>query len=128
MKLKFEKKIHIALISLVIFSLLVGISAISAADTDANNATNTGVILNNGTFDMSVPCTAGTGYHWEVSPETYGADVSSGEFVADYPGYAGSSGTVYFNVHVNSDDYYVKLILISPTGDIVDEVESNMLN
>lgn len=128
MKLKSENKIQLALISLVVFSLLVGISAISASVVDDSAANDTGVILNNGTFTMSVPLTAGTGYHWEVSPETHGADVSSEDFVADHPGTCGSSGTVYFNVHVNSDDYYVKLVLVSPTGDIVDEVDSDMLN
>ena len=90
MKLHFENKIHVALISLVVFSLLVGISAISATDVNTNNndsglmndgafgqTNDPGIILNNGSFVMSVPYTAGTGYHWEVSPETHGADVIS---------------------------------------------------
>lgn len=141
MKLHFENKIHVALISLVVFSLLVGISAISATDVNTNNndsglmndgafgqTNDPGIILNNGSFVMSVPYTAGTGYHWEVSPETHGADVSFDKFVEDHPDCVGSSGTCYFNVHVNSDDYYVKLVLIDPNGEIVNQVDSDMIN
>ncbi|WP_407432180.1 hypothetical protein [Methanobrevibacter sp.] len=142
MKLHFENKIHVALISLVVFSLLVGISAISATDVNTNNTHDSGffndatfvhtndpgIILNNGSFVMSVPYTAGTAYHWEVSPETHGADVSFDKFVADHPDCMGSSGTCYFNVHVNSDDYYVKLVLIGPNGEIVNQIDSDMVN
>ena len=50
MKLKLKNKIQLALISLVVFSLLVGISAISASEIDNNTANDTGVILKNGTL------------------------------------------------------------------------------
>lgn len=130
MNTNFDKKIQIALISLVALSLFVGISCISAANPDANNGVNdlSAVPDCNNDFTMTVPYTAGTGYHWEVSPETYGVDLVSSNFVEDHPGCLGSSGTDYFNFHINSDDYYVKLVLISPNGEIVKEVDSNMLN
>lgn len=114
------------LISLVALSLFVGVGCISAADNSVSDL-NAVPDLNND-FTMTVPYTAGTGYHWEVSPETHGVDIGKINFVEDHPGCLGSSGTVYFNFHVNSDDYYVKLVLISPTGEIVNEVDSNMLN
>lgn len=116
---------------LAIFVLFAGISTIAAADniTDTNNVTNTGAVIgDDGNFVMSVPTTAGTGYHWEVSPQSYGVNLNSANFVADHPGTCGSSGTTYFNFHANSGDYYVKLVLISPTGDIVKEIDSDMLN
>ena len=130
MKTNFDTKIQIALISLVALSLFVGISCISAADIDANNGvSNLNVIPDsNNDFTMTVPSNAGTGYHWEVSPETYGVDIGESKFVEDHPGCVGSSGTDYFSFHINSVDYYVKLVLISPTGEIVKEVDSNMLN
>ncbi|MBE6504466.1 MAG: hypothetical protein E7Z73_01800 [Methanobrevibacter millerae] len=58
---------------LAIFVLFAGISTIAAADniTDTNNVTNTGAVIgDDGNFVMSVPTTAGTGYHWEVSPQS----------------------------------------------------------
>ena len=127
MKTNFDRKIQVALISLVALSLFVGISCISAADIDANGNLNVIPDCNND-FTMTVPLTAGTGYHWEVSPETYGVDIGGHKFVEDNPGCLGSSGTEYFNFHINSDDFYVKLVLINPTGEIVKEVDSNMIN
>lgn len=140
----------------LVFSVFVGLSCIAAADIDGNassiddgditlnddssvNATvlepakkiddNSGPILDDDNdFTMSARYNAGTGYHWEVSPETHGVDLISTNHVQDRPGVCGGSGTVYFSFHVNSDDYYVKLVLISPTGDIVDELDSGMLN
>ena len=130
MKTNFDRKIKIALISLVALSLFAGISCISAADIDSNNnITDSDANVDiNIPLTMTVPQTAGTGYHWEVSPETYGVDIGESKFVEDHPGCVGSSGTNYFSFHINSDDYYVKLVLISPTGEIVKEVDSNMLN
>lgn len=125
---------------LAIFVLFAGISTISAADIDVNstsadnitdieNVTNTGAVIDgNGNFVMSVPTTAGTGYHWEVSPLSYGVELYSSDFVADHPGMCGSSGTTYFNFHTDGGDYYVKLVLVSPSGDIVKEIDSDMLN
>ena len=81
-------------------------------------------------FTMSAKYVAGTAYTWKVSPETHGADVSAPRYVFDEPRYivnhtdhrSGGSGTVYFDVHVNSDDYYVKLILVDFSGNIIDEI------
>ena len=128
MKITFDNKLHVAFVTLVAISLLACISCISAADVIADSS-NSGVIIDDqDMFTMTVPQTAGTGYHWEVSSESYGVDVCSSNFVEDHPGCFGSSGTVYFNFHVNSPDYYVKLVLINPSGEIVKEVDSNMLN
>lgn len=133
---------------LVVFSVFIGISCIAASDVDHNStiddgsnvvvandtlapkdSSDSGIILDgNNDFTMSVRYNAGTGYHWEVSPESYGVVVSEPNYVQDHPGLCGSSGTAYFNVHVNSDSYYVKLVLVSPAGDIVDEVDSDMIN
>ena len=135
-------------ILLAVFTLFVGISCISATDIDVNSthiddAIHSGtenvkindtqndfnaILDDNGNFVMTVPLTAGTGYHWEISSESYGVDLISSEFVEDHPGCCGSSGTDYFNFHANSGDYYVKLVLISPTGEIVKTVDSDMLN
>lgn len=87
-----------------------------------------GPILKDNDFTMTVRYNSGTGYCWKVSDETYGVEVNSIDNVLDHPGACGSSGTQYFNFHVTGQDYYVKLVLVSPSGKIVDEVDSNMLN
>ena len=120
MKLKLNK--NLVFVSLLVLAVFVGISSISAANAD------TCPILDDGNFVMTVPYNAGTGYHWEISPETHGVEVNSVNFIEDHPGTCGSSGTGYFNFHVVDSDYYVKLVLISPAGDIVNEIDSNMLN
>ena len=125
MKINFDKKLQVAFVTLVVLSLLACVSCISATNTDAGDNSCPDRF---NTFTMTVPCTAGTGYHWEVSPETYGVDIGPSKFVEDNPGCVGSSGTVYFNFHINSPDYYVKLVLLNPTGEIVKEVDSNMIN
>lgn len=114
-------KTNLIFAALAIFSIVVGLSCVSAT-SDVS-----GPILDNGDFTMSVPYNAGTGYHWEISEST-GVDFVDVNYVEDNPGLCGSSGTAYFSFHANSDDYYVKLVLISPAGDIVDEVDSDMLN
>lgn len=118
--MKFNKSL--ILTALVIFSVFVALSGVSAADADNVAPTD------NGNFVMTVPYNAGTGYHWEVACETYGVEVNSIDFVEDHPGTLGSSGTGYFSFHIIDDDYYVKLVLISPSGEIVNEVDSNMVN
>ena len=66
---------------------------------------------------------------WKVSPETHGVEVSKPYYVIDHPSLMGSSDTVYFDIHVISDDYYVKLVLVSIiTCQIVNEIDSNMIN
>lgn len=143
-----KNKSHLIFALVAVFSIFVGISCIAACDVN-NNATiddgsnvvvadnvlepkdssHSGLILDgNNDFTMSVRYNSGTGYHWEVSPESYGVDVSEPNYVQDHPGLCGTSGTAYFNVHVNSDNYYVKLVLVSPSGKIVDEVDSDMIN
>ena len=111
----------------VVFSIFVGMSCIAAAEVnqsdDSLKDTGFGPIPDDGNvFVISHAYTSGTGW-WEVSPETHGVDVSEPCYVMDPPDESGcSSGTVDFGIHVNSDDYYVKLILVSPSGDIVDEI------
>ena len=143
--LKNNSKIILAL--LVVFSIFVGLGCISATGGDGNatcvNDTYTTpfdvntpfhpasepILDDNGTFVMSARGASGsTGYHWEISPETYGVDLVSQNFVEDHPGAVGSSGTTYFTFHVNGDSYYVKLLLVTPHGDVVKELDSNMLN
>ena len=88
-----------------------------------------GVILDdNGDFSMSARYNTGTGYYWVVSSDSYGVDLISTNNVIDHPDACGSSATSYFKFHVTSDDYYVKLTLLSPTGEIVKEIDSNMIN
>ena len=113
---------------LVIFVVFASLSCIAAADVNANSEGPAIVLDESNNFVMSVPYNAGTGYHWEVSPETHGVSFESVNYEVDHPGLCGSSGTAYFNFHVEDSDYYVKLVLISPAGDIVDEVDSNMIN
>lgn len=119
---RFKYEINIIFVSLLVLALMAGINSISAQDVNAKiNDTEADY-----SFTMAVPYNAGTGYHWEISPESHGVEVISINFVEDYPGTLGSSGTGYFNFHViDNDDYYVKLVLISPKGDIVSETDSN---
>lgn len=122
MKLNFNKNLVFA--SLLVLAVFAGMSSLSAHDVDAG--TNDAIV--NDDFVMSVPYNAGTGYHWEIA-ESHGVEVNSINFVEDHPGMMGSSGTGYFNFHIiDNNDYYVKLVLISPCGDIVKEIDSNMLN
>lgn len=139
-----DNKSGLILAFLAVFSIIIGMGCIAAANADhvaadnlfandsglAQNSSGSGIVVDdNNDFTMSVKYNTGTGYHWVVSSETHGVDISGPNYVADHPGACGSSGTAYFNVHViNGDDYYVKLVLVSPSGDIVDEVDSNMIN
>lgn len=149
---------RLILAALVVFSAFVGLGCIAASDANSNtfghvandtgfltdsglltdsgflaeplsNSTNNGPVLDgDNNFVMSGRYNGGTGYHWEISPETHGVDLVSQDNVEDHPGACGSSATSYFTFHVNSDDYYVKLILVTPTGDIAGEIDSDMLN
>ncbi len=121
MNINFENRSLVIFSLLAVFAILVSVSCISAADATENSA-DTGV------FEMTVPYNAGTGYHWEISSETHGVNVLSVNHVEDNPGTCGSSGTAYFKFQPTSDQYYVKLVLLSPTGEIVKEVDSDMLN
>lgn len=143
-----KNKNHLIFALVAVFTIFVGISCIAAGDVNHNAAvddgsnaavasnvlepkdsSSSGIVLDdNNDFTMSVRYNAGTGYHWEVSPESYGVVVSEPNYVQDHPDRVGSSGTAYFNVHVTGDSYYVKLVLISPSGKIVDEVDSGMIN
>lgn len=88
-----------------------------------------GVILDdNNDFTMSARYNTGTGFYWKVSSDSYGVDLISIKNVIDHFDACGSSATSYFKFHVTSEDYYVKLILVGPTGNIVDEIDSNMIN
>ncbi len=104
--------------------------AVNDINVDDNSLSdNPGVILDdNGDFIMSARYNTGTGYYWVVSSDSYGVDLSSIDNVVDYPDYSGSSATSYYKFHVTGDDYYVKLILLSPTGEVVKEIDSNMIN
>ena len=130
--MKNMNKNHLILAFVVVFSICIVMSCIAASEIDQktlNTDKGSGPIIDdNNDFTMSARYNAGTGYIWKVSPETYGAVVSEPRYVLDNPYTIGGSGTVYFDIHVNSDDYYVKLILVSPSGKIVDEIDSDMVN
>ena len=124
MKINFSK--NIIFVSLALMSILVAVSCVAAEDIGDSVDASTIV---NGNFVMSVPYNAGTGYHWEVSSDSYGVEVASINYVQDHPGTVGSSGTGYFAFNIiDADNYYAKLVLISPSGEIVKEVDSGMLN
>ncbi len=125
---------------LVIVFTFVGLGCINASDV---NSDTIGDVANDGSLNPAVPApysyegynfvmsgqfNLGSGYHWEISPETHGVDLISQEIAIDNPDMLGSSATNFFTFHVNSDDYYVKLVLISPNGDIAQEIDSNMIN
>lgn len=127
MKLKLDmikNKSGIVLAALLVLSAFISIGCISASDVGSAGP----VLDDDGNFVMSVPYNGGTGYHWKVSSDSYGVDLVSKHNEIDHPGLSGSSATAYFTFHANSDDYCAKLILISPSGDVVKEVDSNMLN
>ncbi|WP_296891270.1 hypothetical protein [uncultured Methanobrevibacter sp.] len=77
-------------------------------------------------FGISVRFTSGNGYHWEFTDDCYGVDLfhMSTTFI-EHPD---DFYTSYCDYHIISEDYYIKLILIDPNGNIVDEVDSNMIN
>lgn len=153
MDLNFGNKILI--ISLLVFTILFGIVCSFAADVDNsgnftvddyNNLSSSDaqldcdsiylpgghhsrpVVVDNDYFVMTLRGESGsTGYHWVISPETHGVDFVSDDYILDNPDCYGSAGTDYFTFHINSDDYYVKLLLVTPSGDIVKEVDSNMI-
>ncbi len=141
MKIKSNSRIILA--ALVVFSAFAGLGCIAASDvspdfighvaSDINDTiavghNNAPILDGNDTFTMSGRYNTGTGYHWEVSPETHGVDLVSQDNVIDHPDMCGSSATSYFTFHVNSDDYYVKLVLYTPHGDIAQEIDSDMIN
>ena len=135
MKLNFDivkNNPHTIFALFIVFSIFAGLTCSFAANADLSTSDNAGPILDqNNNFVMSVPLTGGTGYHWEVSPDSYGVTLTDSYFVENHPGAAGSSGTYYFHFNVNDGnegDFYAKIVLVSPTGDIVKEVDSNMLN
>ena len=118
-------KSQLLIVSLVVLSVFVGLSCIAAADTGASGTQVNDLTKHPGTFVMSVNYNAGTGYHWEVSPDSYGVKLIGTKYVQDHPGLCGSSGTAHFKFKVTSKEHSAKLVLISPTGEIVDEVVSN---
>ena len=123
-----KNKNHLILAFVVVFSICMGMSCIAASELNQktlDTQKDSGPILDdNNDFTMSAKYNAGTGYMWKVSPETHGVNVAEPRYVVDHPNTFGSSGTVY----LISDDYYVKLILVSPSGKVVDEIDSDMVN
>ena len=91
---------------------------------------NPRIILDeNNNFTMTAKYHSGTPSIWKVSPESYGVEISKPQYVVDHPSLMGFSGTVYFNIHVISDDYYVRLVLVNiVTGAVVDEMDSDFLD
>ena len=132
MNFKNQKKYKTAIALLAIFSVFVCLSCVSAADnvsgisSDINSAE-----ISHGTHGSKIPClpvavtyTSGTGYHWEISPETYGATFMTHHKVADEPKRFGSSGTEYFNFFIpDNHHFFIKLVELDPNGNIVDSVE-----
>ena len=127
-----QNKYKIALALLAIFSVFVCLSCISAAD-NASDATLSDNSVDDSSVDciQKIPClpvavsfNSGTGYHWEISPETYGATLMTTHKVLDNPGKLGSSGTMYFNFFIpNKHDFFIKLVELDPNGDVVDVKE-----
>lgn len=132
MKLPNDKKIknkYTIAMALAIFAIFVGLSCASAADLDASDIQSNQIQpTDNHVLDMTVKYTAGTGYHWEISPDCHDVTYMFKHTIDDNPGTLGSSGTLHYYFYEQSDDYYVKLDLISPTGEIVKSVDSNMIN
>ena len=124
MKLQLNKKSQIIAVALVIFTVFVGLSCAAAADVDAGSQ----MAPNNNILKMSAKFTSGTGFHWEVAPETHGVTFMGNKFVQDHPKAIGTSGTLYFSFLKQSPDYYVKLNYMSPCGEIIKSVDSDMLN
>ena len=104
-------------------------------NTYSNDSSNSETILDeNGYFSMTLRGQSGsTGYLWKISPETYGVDVVQDKYVPDntpnpkFPEIqtVGGGGTSYFTFHVNDDyggHFYLKLILVTPSGDIAQEI------
>lgn len=125
-KLSFTSQVII--VALVVFTLFVGLSCVSAADVDASGChiNDTSAHIKN--LHMSVKYNVGTGYHWEITPKTHGVTLMSKTIVQDKHGVSGSTATVHYTFLKHSKDYYVQLALISPTGKIVKVVDSDMLN
>lgn len=156
MKLTFGNKALILFV--VIFAVFIGLNCLSAADVDnsnnftlasPDNSSSSNAELNYNSIDLPgghnlIPekvdedcfvmtvrgASASTGYHWIIGSETHGVDLVSEKHVLDDPNplLFGSARTDYFTFHINSDDYYVKLLLVTPAGNIVEEVDSNMIN
>ena len=119
-----QNKYKITIALLAIFSVFVCLSCISAADDVAlsdNGVTADGQIP---CFPVCVTYTDGTGYHWEISPETHGATLMTVDKVADNPGCLGSSGTMYYNFFIpDNGDFFIKLVEYDPAGNVVDTAE-----
>ncbi|MCQ2964144.1 MAG: protease inhibitor I42 family protein [archaeon] len=82
-------------------------------------------------FNITVKSNPTTGYHWELSDESYGVELVNHTFVSDNPALTGSGGadTFVFKVLQNAkDNYYAKIVLIAPDGSIVNSTDSNNLN
>lgn len=124
---KLGTKSQVIVMTLVVLSIFVGLSCVAAADVDANGAqvNDTSLIhpAHNDIVKMAVRFNAGTGYHWEVAPETNGVTLMTKNIVLDHPNTTGSSGTVFYSFLKQNKHCYVKLVLVSPTGEIVKVVE-----
>lgn len=82
-------------------------------------------------FEIVVKSNYSTGYHWELSNESYGVELVNHSFVSDNSNLTGAGGTdtFVFNILPNSEDkYYAKIVLIAPDGSIVNSTDSNNLN
>ena len=121
---KFARKSQVMAVALVIFSIFVGLSCVAAADvTNVDHSLEKNDILK-----MTVKCNPGSGFHWEVSPKTHGATLMTKNVVQDNPGTCGDSETVFYSFLKQQPDAYVQLALISPSGNVVKVVDSDMLN
>ena len=135
-----KNKCKVAFAVLAIFSLFVCLSCISAADVADDTLLNDNSDISVNDVDDSsldcndkIPCftmaarfTSGTGYHWEISPETYGVTLMTTNKVLDNPDLLGSSGTVFYNFFIpNKHDFYIKLVNLDPNGNVVDVKEAH---
>ena len=91
-----------------------------------------GIVDDENCFIMIGKTGAGSGYHWEISPESYGVelvsiiDIGSPRLEIDpITGretiFYGGTSINCFKFHIISDDYYAKLIHLTPIGDICEE-------
>ena len=132
MNFKNQKKYKTAIALLAIFSVFVCLSCVSAADNVSDvSSDNNSAEISHVTQGSKIPClpvtveyTSGTGYHWEISPETYGATLMTHHKVADDSSLLGTTGTETFNFFIpNSHHFFIKLVEFDPNGNIVDSVE-----
>ena len=120
-------KLFVLFVVLAVFASLSAIAAADVSDNGSVSAHGTNFhphhpVAKNKVLTMTARYNAGTGYHWEISPKTHGVTLMTTNYIQHHPGTTGSSGTVVYKFLVqNKKHYYVKLVLVDPRGNVVDE-------